>query len=180
MWSIPLDDRPFAPDAGETLHILLTCDRRINYTLPTILKRAIGQNCLFSRFSYIGDVYSLKLNNTKREQMREMYRSGQWTRPELATIFCISLRSVNYILKDVKKPFKYDAMSIATSLDSLVEKGREPGTLETDPLTILTKEPEYVKIVKCPEKGCSFQTTANKLLVHLVRKHQRHDLEYLL
>lgn len=49
------------------------------------------------------------------------------------------------------------------------------------PLETLDKQPnpEYTKIVACPNK-CGFKGTANKLLAHLVTVHKRFDLEYLL
>lgn len=119
-----------------------------------------------------------KLSNKKKEEMREMYRSGTFTRKELAGAFSVSQRTVNNILKGVTKPFKYDAMNIAVSLDQLKEKGKEIPDWTNEPLTLLTKEPEYVKIVTCPH--CPYKTTANRLLVHLVRTHKRFDLEYLL
>lgn len=119
-----------------------------------------------------------KLSNKKKEEMREMYQSGNFTRLELSRAFSVSRQTVDNVLRNVKKPFKYDAMNIAVSLDQLKEKGKEIADWSNEPLSLLTKEPEYVKIVTCPQ--CTYKTTANKLLVHLVKHHKRFDLEYLL
>lgn len=121
-----------------------------------------------------------RLNNKKKDEMREMYKSGNFTRPELARIFSVSPRTVNYTLSGIAKPFKYDAMNVAVSLDQLKEKGREIADYTCEPLTLLTKEPAYSKIVMCPQPDCRFHGPADRLLVHLIRKHHRFDLEYLL
>lgn len=120
-----------------------------------------------------------RLNTIEKQKLREMYQSGQFTRPELARIFRVSRVTVDRALSGVRKPFKYDAMNIAISLDRMKEKGREIPDYTYEPLTLLTKPPEYRTLVLCPE-GCGYKSTANHLLSHLVRKHQRYDLEYLL
>lgn len=119
-----------------------------------------------------------RLSNLKKSQIIEDYKSGRFTRDELAEIHKLSRATINRILYGIYKPFKYDAMNKAVSLDLLKSKGYEIPDMSNEPLTLLTKEPEYSKIVKCPE--CSFKATANKLLGHLVNKHARFDLEYLL
>lgn len=120
----------------------------------------------------------MKLNEEKKKQIRESYEAGQFTRLELALANKVTTRTIDRVLKGVKKSFKYDASNVAISLDKLKEGGHEIPDYSMEPSRLLTPEVEYVKIVKCP--SCAYHTTANKLLYHLIRKHHRHDLEYLI
>lgn len=119
-----------------------------------------------------------RVSNLKKSQIIEDYRSGNFTRDELATIYSLSRATINRILYGIKKPFRYDAMNKAVSLDSLKARGYDPPDMTNEPLTVLTKPPEYAKIVKCP--SCAYRGTVDKLLGHLIKKHARYDLEYLL
>lgn len=120
----------------------------------------------------------MKLNAEKRKNIIEMYQSGNFTRMELSRIFQVTRRTIDYILLGVKKPFKYDAMNKSISLDQLKDKGRDIPDMTYEPLSLLTKPSVYSKIVKCP--SCAYKATANRLLVHLIERHARFDLEYLL
>lgn len=112
-----------------------------------------------------------KLNNTIREGILKDYQSGMFTRKELSLMYRVSPRSVDYVLSGIPKPFYYTNRLL--SLDYLKERGREV------PMHPLTPDPGYVTIVACPEQGCDKRYRSDRLLLHLVRAHHRHDLEYL-
>lgn len=106
-----------------------------------------------------------------RDKILEDYQTGTFTRAELAVVYGYSKRTIDRILYNQHKPFRYVSHM---SLERLKERGIEI------PAKPLTNSSEYVKIVRCPEVGCTFTGRANSLLTHLIRKHGRHDLEYLL
>lgn len=121
-----------------------------------------------------------KLSQKARQQIREDYQTGQFTRPELAAIHRVTRQTIDNVLKGVSKPFKYDAMNKAVSLDQLRSRGFDVADWSNEPLSLLTRPPQYGKVVSCPTVDCSYKGTADRLLVHLVKCHKRFDLEYLL
>lgn len=118
--------------------------------------------------------------NIIRDEVIADYKTGTFTRPELAHIYGLSTRSINRILDGVNKPISYDVLTQRkhVSLDQLKAQGREPGSYKDDPYTMIDNEPEYTRIVVCPH--CPKKYTAHNLLTHLIHVHHRHDLEYLL
>ena len=122
--------------------------------------------------------YLARVSKEQRMKMREMYESGQFTRSELAAIFHYSVPTINRALGDAKKKFKYDAMAIAIPFSALSREPVGPENYKYDPYTMIDKQPEFSKVVKCP--SCNYRCTVNKLLMHLINKHHRFDLEYLI
>lgn len=121
-----------------------------------------------------------KLNNERKKQLREEYQSGRFTRRELARIFRVSPRTVDYVLQGVEKPFKYDGMNKAVSFDYMRSRGYDPNSTVHDPQNLLTTGQKYRTVARCPIDECGYTGRSDRLLIHLITHHNRYDLEYLL
>lgn len=126
----------------------------------------------------VNEVISINKRNKIRDKVVQDYQSGRFTRYELSVIYGVGKATIDRILHGLPKPFQHSAKpGREISLDRMKERGIEPKSSTNG---LLTAPDEYRTIVECPVDGCGVRTTAHRLLVHLIKKHQRYDLEYLL
>lgn len=130
-----------------------------------------------------------KVNETDIELIQDLYRGGYYTQQQLAQKFSVAERTIRRVVKGVDKGFHYDVYSLSEDkripydeniAQPLIDLyiGRR-GTSKTPMISMQSKEPDYSnKKIKCP--NCDTIVTVKVLLEHLVQKHQRYDLEYLL
>lgn len=112
-----------------------------------------------------------KISQIDHDLINQLYAQGKWTRPLLAQKFNVSVRTIDYHLRGTNKPFAtHDVYDLPTSK-----------RVSLNEAIIVDKQEEkaYSGIKHtCPQ--CNKQLTVGLLLRHLVRKHHRYDLEYLL
>ena len=119
-----------------------------------------------------------KISSEDAELITELYETGKMTQMQLATMFRVTDRTIRRYLKGIKKPFgDYDVMDSPgrISLDELQNKGFQ----FAGPNLVLLPEKEQWSLnkVQCP--SCTKKMVARSLLKHLIKEHQRFDLEYL-
>lgn len=123
-----------------------------------------------------------KLTERQKIKLIEDYQSGNFTRPELAIIYRVSRQTIDNYLKGVHKPFKYDAMNKAISLDYLKEYGIEVVSPPEHIMELLPGqefEQQWTnKQYPCPH--CGQFRSARQLIPHMIKYHHRDDLEYLI